>query len=131
MIRSVALAALLASTALSSATMAQTAVPASANAPTGFATSDATDPYLWLEDVEGERAMEWVRAHNAHSLGVLQGLGNRPCGFFDVRDNPTPQPRRPRLADAHDFDVRVFREIAHDLRDDRRCPRGADIKPGD
>ncbi|MFW8695390.1 S9 family peptidase, partial [Mesorhizobium japonicum] len=23
--------------------------------------------------VEGERAMEWVRAHNAHSLGVLQG----------------------------------------------------------
>jgi prolyl oligopeptidase len=73
MFRSAALAALLASTALSSAAMAQTA-PASANAPTsgGFATSDATDPYLWLEEVEGERAMEWVRAHNAHSLGVLQ-----------------------------------------------------------
>jgi prolyl oligopeptidase len=76
MIRSVALAALLASTTLSSAAMAQTvqspAAPTAANAP-GFATSDATDPYLWLEEVEGERAMEWVRAHNAHSLGVLQG----------------------------------------------------------
>ncbi len=75
MIRSAALAALLASTALSSAAMAQ--APASANAPAstagGFATSDATDPWLWLEEVEGERAMEWVRAHNAHSLGVLQG----------------------------------------------------------
>lgn len=72
MFRSAALAALLATTALSSAAMAQTA-PASANAPSGFATSDAADPYLWLEEVEGERAMEWVRAHNEHSLGVLQG----------------------------------------------------------
>ncbi|MFC7377545.1 prolyl oligopeptidase family protein [Brevundimonas sp. GCM10030266] len=74
MFRSAALAALLATTALSSAAMAQTA-PASAHAPAagGFATSDATDPYLWLEEVEGERAMEWVRAHNEHSLGVLQG----------------------------------------------------------
>ncbi|WP_420470199.1 prolyl oligopeptidase family serine peptidase [Brevundimonas sp. FT23042] len=69
MFRSAALAALLATTALSSAAMAQTASPT----PARFATSDAADPYLWLEEVEGERAMEWVRAHNAHSLGVLQG----------------------------------------------------------
>ena len=76
MIRSAALAALLASTAISSAAMAQTAAPAPAPADAsgaGFATSDATDPWLWLEEVEGERAMEWVRAHNERSLGVLQG----------------------------------------------------------
>ncbi|WP_438852368.1 prolyl oligopeptidase family serine peptidase [Brevundimonas nasdae] len=74
MIRSSAavLAALLASTSLTSIAMAQTQPPTPA-ASTGFATSEATDPYVWLEDVEGERAMEWVRAHNAHSLGVLQG----------------------------------------------------------
>ena len=74
MIRSSAavLAALLASTSLTSVAMAQTTTSAPA-ASTGFATSEATDPYVWLEDVEGERAMEWVRAHNAHSLGVLQG----------------------------------------------------------
>ena len=77
MIRSSAavLAALLASTSLTSVSMAQTA-PAPASVPasdSGFATSEATDPYVWLEDVEGERAMEWVKAHNAHSLGVLQG----------------------------------------------------------
>src|SRR5215217_572107 len=75
MIRTAALAAVFATTALSSAAMAQT-TPAHSPAGTsggGFATSDATDPYLWLEEVEGERAMEWVRAHNAHSLGVLQG----------------------------------------------------------
>jgi len=32
----------------------------------------ATDPYLWLEEVEGERALDWVRAQNARSLPVLQ-----------------------------------------------------------
>lgn len=82
MIRTAALAALLASTAISSAAMAQTAAPTPAAptpaAPTAtasgdFATSDATDPYLWLEEVEGERAMEWVRAQNERSLGTLQG----------------------------------------------------------
>ena len=30
------------------------------------------DPYLWLEDVQGERALAWVRARNAESEGVLQ-----------------------------------------------------------
>lgn len=76
MIRSAALAALLASTALSSAAMAQTAPapsPAEVSGGGGFATSDATDPYLWLEEVEGERAMAWVNQHNEHSLGVLRG----------------------------------------------------------
>ena len=74
MIRSTAavLTALLASTSLTSAAMAQARTQTPAPAPT-FATSEATDPYIWLEDVEGERAMAWVREHNAHSLGVLQG----------------------------------------------------------
>lgn len=26
--------------------------------------ADAIDPYLWLEDIEGDKALEWVRAHN-------------------------------------------------------------------
>jgi prolyl oligopeptidase len=84
MMRSLASAAvLLAATGMTTAAMAQTtAAPASAqtaplaNPPIpegGFATSDATDPYLWLEEVDGARAMEWVRAHNERSLGVLQG----------------------------------------------------------
>ena len=32
----------------------------------------AADPYLWLEDIEGPRAMEWVKARNTKSLGTLQ-----------------------------------------------------------
>jgi prolyl oligopeptidase len=30
------------------------------------------DPYLWLEDVQGERALAWVRERNAESQAVLQ-----------------------------------------------------------
>ena len=69
-----ALAALLATTCLSSVAMAQSSSPASPAAPTAsFASSEATDPYIWLEEIEGERAMAWVEQHNAHSLGVLRG----------------------------------------------------------
>jgi prolyl oligopeptidase len=30
------------------------------------------DPYLWLEEVEGERALAWVREQNSRSLGTLE-----------------------------------------------------------
>ncbi len=71
-----AIAAVLALSSVTVPAMAQTT-----DAP-GFATSDETDPYLWLEEVEGERAMEWVKAHNETSLGVLQG-DPRYQGFYD------------------------------------------------
>lgn len=30
------------------------------------------DPYIWLEEVESERALEWVEERNKHSLGILE-----------------------------------------------------------
>ena len=30
------------------------------------------DPYLWLEDVHGDKAMDWVRGENAKTLAVLE-----------------------------------------------------------
>lgn len=39
------------------------------------------DPHLWLEEVQGERALAWVRARNAESEGVLQA---RP-GFATLK----------------------------------------------
>lgn len=87
MLRSAACAALpatalatLAFSLLSTTAMAQTA--ASAPAMPAASVAEAEDPYLWLEQVEGERAMAWVREHNAHSLGVLQS-DPRYQGFYD------------------------------------------------
>jgi len=38
--------------------------------PPASAVSD--DPFLWLEEVEGERALDWVRSQNARSLAGLE-----------------------------------------------------------
>ncbi len=34
---------------------------------------EASDPYLWLEDVTGDRALSWVRARNAEAEAALAG----------------------------------------------------------
>ena len=32
----------------------------------------ADDPYIWLEDVSGQRSMDWVNSHNATTQAVLE-----------------------------------------------------------
>jgi prolyl oligopeptidase len=36
-------------------------------------TAPADDPHVWLEEIEGAKALEWAKAENARSLGQLQG----------------------------------------------------------
>ena len=59
----VALAAIAMGSAVTAQTPPSTAVPSPESSP---------DPYLWLEDVDGERAMSWVRAENAKTVAVLE-----------------------------------------------------------
>jgi len=33
----------------------------------------ATDPFLWLEEIEGPKALDWARTENARTLPVLEG----------------------------------------------------------
>ena len=42
----------------------------------------AEDPFLWLEEVDGERALDFVRAGNARTLGELGSQAN----FVPIRD---------------------------------------------
>ena len=46
--------------------------PATTSETNGMAMT-GEDPHLWLEEVEGERALAWVREQNARSLGALEG----------------------------------------------------------
>ncbi len=62
--------ALIAGGALSAAALAPMAV-AGAEAAATPATATSDDPYLWLEQVDGTRAMGWVRAENARTEAVL------------------------------------------------------------
>jgi prolyl oligopeptidase len=41
--------------------------------PAAIAQEADADPYLWLEQVEGEKALDWVRGQNARSLKILEG----------------------------------------------------------
>jgi prolyl oligopeptidase len=34
--------------------------------------ADSEDKFIWLEDVKGEKALEWVKAHNATTTGELK-----------------------------------------------------------
>jgi prolyl oligopeptidase len=47
------------------------------------------DPYLWLEDVAGERALDWVRARNAEALRALGGdaLRATESRLLDILDS--------------------------------------------
>jgi prolyl oligopeptidase len=67
--------ALLASTSLMTITPTIAAEPdkPAAEARTPLSELGKNDPYLWMEEIEGTRAMDWAKAQNAKSLPVLQG----------------------------------------------------------
>ncbi len=66
--------AALTATALAALSLAACTTASTDTTPTTASTPAMTgeDPYLWLEDVEGERALTWVREQNATSLPQLE-----------------------------------------------------------
>jgi prolyl oligopeptidase len=62
------------------------------------ATPPAADPFIWLEDVDGEKAMAWVKAKNAATLAELEKspvytpIFERSRKILDSKDKiPYPQ----------------------------------------
>ena len=56
---------LLAACAVAAGTLAGCATPG------GRAPADGPDPYLWLEEVQGAKPLDWVRERNAASAAVI------------------------------------------------------------
>jgi prolyl oligopeptidase len=86
----------LAASLVQGAALAQTAPPAAAPQ-AGAAAASADDPFLWLEDAESPRALDWAKAQNARSLGLLEkdpryeGLHQAALKIVDATDRiPTP-----------------------------------------
>ncbi|THD62644.1 MAG: S9 family peptidase [Phenylobacterium sp.] len=48
------------------------------------AATDAADPYIWLEDVGGAKAMDWVNAHNAKAVAVLESDARYPTLYQEA-----------------------------------------------
>ena len=81
-------------------TATPTATPAASPADAG---THADDPYLWLEDVQGERALAWVRARNAESRQVLTQhprFAAMRDGFRQILDSRDKIPYFVRRGDA-------------------------------
>jgi len=58
---------------------------------------DDTDPFAWLEDVEGERALAWAKQQNARTLPELEArpeyrpIYEKTLAILDSKDKiPTP-----------------------------------------
>jgi prolyl oligopeptidase len=64
-LRQILLAGAIALTTIASTTGAQ-------QRPAAQPAADAEDPFLFLEEIEGERALAWARAENERTLGELQ-----------------------------------------------------------
>jgi prolyl oligopeptidase len=77
------LLATLAPLATLAAPAATSATPAASVATSATHAKATGDPFLWLEDVHGARALAWVRAENAKTLGVLEHDPRYPQ-FFDA-----------------------------------------------
>ena len=52
----------------------------------------SSDPFIWLEDVNGQKSMDWVNAHNASTVAeltaspVYQSIYNRTKAILDSKD---------------------------------------------
>jgi prolyl oligopeptidase len=102
------LLALLASTSLMTAAHADPAPTADTETRTPLSELGKDDPYLWMEEIEGTRAMDWAKAQNARTLPVLQGdaryatLESQALAILNAKD------RIPGVSFAGDGTLRNF-----------------------
>ena len=113
------LTALLASTSLMTLTPAIAAEPdkpAAQEARTPLSELGKDDPYLWMEEIEGTRALDWAKAQNAKTLPVLQGdkrygeLEAKALAILNAKD------RVPGVSFAGDGSLRNFWQDAEHVR---------------
>jgi prolyl oligopeptidase len=86
------------------------------NPPTPPALTADDDPWLWLEEVQGDTALDWVRARNAESRARLEAFP----GFAELRQ------RIREVLDAHDRIPGITRRGEHlyNFWQDATQPRG-------
>lgn len=66
------------------------------------------DPYGWMEEIEGARALEWARAENARSLPQLQNDARYPGIYADALEIVTAEDRIPGVYFAGDGSLRDY-----------------------
>ncbi len=87
------------------------------------------DPYLWLEDVHGAKPLEWVKAQNAKSIGILQADPDYAKDYAAILKVMDATDRIPFGGLNHDFVTNFWQDAQHPKGIWRRTSIGDYAKP--
>ncbi|MGO4377319.1 prolyl oligopeptidase family serine peptidase [Pseudoduganella sp. RAF53_2] len=79
----------------------------------GHAETRKPDPYLWLEDVGGDKALAWVKGQNAVALKELQARPEYPAIHERLRTILNSKERIPFVVKHGDFLYNFWRDAQH------------------
>jgi prolyl oligopeptidase len=101
--------------ALPAATLAASAAStAPATAPPPPATDTVmTDPYLWLEDVDSPRALEWARARNAETHAAIETRADYAPAYARVLEVYNSRDRIPEVVRHGDWLYNFWQDDSH------------------
>src|SRR4051812_48839561 len=78
----------------------------------GFA-ADAADPYLWLEEVTGERALAWAREQNAITQRELEGAPEFKALYERLLSIYDSKARIPAVVKRGEYFYNFWRDARH------------------
>jgi prolyl oligopeptidase len=90
--------------------------PLSAEPGLQVAVAGENDPYVWMEEIEGAKALQWARAENARSLPQLQNDPRYKSIYADAAKIITAKDRIPAVSFAGDGSLRDFWQDAEHVR---------------
>jgi prolyl oligopeptidase len=71
------------------------------------------DPYRWLEDVHGAKALSWVKQQNGRSLGLLKSDPDYPRYYETILANLDATDRIPYARMDHQFAFNYWQDAQH------------------
>ncbi len=75
--------------------------------------TDPSDPFLWLEDVQGERALAWVRQRNAESEALLQAQAGYEALRASIREVLDSREQIPQVSRRGEGLYNLWRDAAN------------------
>ncbi|MBN2432038.1 MAG: S9 family peptidase [Acidobacteria bacterium] len=79
----------------------------------GLILAQDEDPFLWLEDVTGDKSMEWVKKQNAVTVGKFEAVPGFQATFGKFRDILDSKERIPYPSKRNEYLYNFWRDAEH------------------
>ena len=80
---------------------------------TGVRVNAEKDPYLWLEEVQGAKALDWVKKQNAESVAVLEAVPGFKAVYENILGVLNSDKRVPFAGKRGDYFYNFWRDAEH------------------